>query len=129
MKKLSIPATVACVVKYIPELQKEVERLVQKKEELSLRMCRQREDSADCQVRKRRKVERKETSSSAAVTISPIEGSEVVVQISALKANKGLLSEALNKLELGDGLFLLNASSFQSTGDSLPQLAFSDFVL
>ncbi|KAL8095267.1 hypothetical protein AgCh_036648 [Apium graveolens] len=32
MKKLSIPAIVARVVKYIPELQKEAETLVQKKE-------------------------------------------------------------------------------------------------
>ncbi|KAK1366018.1 Transcription factor ORG2 [Heracleum sosnowskyi] len=120
MKKLSIPATVACVVKYIPELQKEVEILIQKKEELSSRMCRQREDSTDYQVGKRRKVERnKETSLSAAVTISPVGCNEVVVQISALQGNKGLLSEALSKLELGDGLFLLNASSFQSIGDRI----------
>ncbi|KAK1366016.1 Transcription factor ORG2 [Heracleum sosnowskyi] len=118
-KKLSIPATVACVVEYIPELQKEVERLVQKKEELSSRMCRQREDSADYQVGKRRKVERKETSLSAAVTISPVGCNEVIVQISAIEGNKGLLSEALSKLELGDGLFLLNASSFQSIGDRI----------
>ncbi|KAF1002717.1 transcription factor bHLH100-like [Apium graveolens] len=117
MKKQSIPATVECVVKYIPELKNEVESLVQKKEELSSRMCRQREDNADYQVGKRRKVERKETSSSASVTISPVGCNEVVVQISSLKADKGLLSEALNKLELGDGLFLFNASSFQSVGD------------
>ena len=107
------------MVKYIPELQKEVERLAQKKEELSSRMIRQREDCEDYHVGKRRKMERAETSSSAAVTISPVGGKEVVVQITALKADKGILSEALDKLELGHGLLLLNASSFQSSGDRI----------
>ncbi|XP_038686045.1 transcription factor ORG2-like [Tripterygium wilfordii] len=37
-KKLSIPATVARVTKYIPELQQEVVRLVQKKEDLCARL-------------------------------------------------------------------------------------------
>ena len=106
------------MVKHIPELEKEVENLVQRKEELLSRMSRQREDYDDYHVGKRRKAERNETSSSAAVIISSVGGEEVVVQISALKAaDKGILSEALNKRELDDKLVLINASSFQSIGD------------
>lgn len=40
-KKLSIPTTISRVLKYIPELQHQVERLTKKKEEILLRISRQ----------------------------------------------------------------------------------------
>nr|XP_009796478.1 PREDICTED: transcription factor bHLH101-like [Nicotiana sylvestris] len=46
-KKVSLPATVGRVLKYIPELKKEVERLTQKKENLTLRSIPKKEYSAD----------------------------------------------------------------------------------
>ncbi|XP_019162255.1 PREDICTED: transcription factor bHLH101-like isoform X2 [Ipomoea nil] len=52
-RKLSIPATVSRVVKYIPELQKQVERLQQKKEELGSRICRQESSLAEFNMRTR----------------------------------------------------------------------------
>ncbi|WJX17393.1 hypothetical protein P8452_07315 [Trifolium repens] len=41
MKKLSIPATISRVLKYIPELQKQVEGLIKRKEEMLLRLSPQ----------------------------------------------------------------------------------------
>ncbi|GAU31365.1 hypothetical protein TSUD_19100 [Trifolium subterraneum] len=41
MKKLSIPATISRVLKYIPELQKQVEGLIKRKEEILLRFSPQ----------------------------------------------------------------------------------------
>ncbi|KAM7505247.1 hypothetical protein LguiB_004151 [Lonicera macranthoides] len=114
-KKLSIPATVSHVLKYIPELQKEVEGLVQKKEELSSRISRQQENSIPPQKRRRKCSTFTNNSgiSSSFVSTSQINGSEIMVQISTIKANKSLLYEALHKME-EDGLLLLNASSFES---------------
>lgn len=116
-KKLSIPATVSCVVKYIPELQKEVERLVQKKEEISSRISRQQEDVVLNHLEKRRKITIGRSLS--AITVSPVGSKEVIIHISSLKANKSLLSETLHNLEEEDGLVLLNASSFESIGEKV----------
>ncbi|KAM7505253.1 hypothetical protein LguiB_004157 [Lonicera macranthoides] len=114
-KKLSIPATVSRVVKYIPELQIEVEKLIQKKEELSSRISKQQENSILPQKR-RRKCSFTNGTSLSVVSASQISASEMVVQISTVKANKCLLCEALHKLE-EDGLLLLNGSSFESFGE------------
>ncbi|KAK3020694.1 hypothetical protein RJ639_046557 [Escallonia herrerae] len=108
-KKLSIPATVSRVVKYIPDLQKEVERLVQKKEQLSSRIPWQ-EDLAH--AKKRRTVR----SSSSTVSATPLGDREVVLQIFTAEANNSQLCEALQILE-EDGFCLLNASSFRSSGE------------
>ncbi|KAK2980425.1 hypothetical protein RJ640_007309 [Escallonia rubra] len=110
-KKLSIPATVSRVVKYIPDLQKEVERLVQKKEELSSRIPWQ-EDLAHAKKRRKGTVR----SSSSTVSATPLGDREVVLQIFTAEANNSQLCEALQILE-EDGFCLLNASSFQSSGE------------
>ncbi|KAA8517259.1 hypothetical protein F0562_017489 [Nyssa sinensis] len=113
-KKLSIPATVTRVLKYIPELQKEVEKLVKKKEELLSRISRQ----ADLGVPERqRKVAFRSTLS--AVSASRLGDGEVVSQISTVNDNNNIpLSEVLLNLE-EDGLLLLNSSSFQSSGGKI----------
>ncbi|KAB2065767.1 hypothetical protein ES319_A09G113100v1 [Gossypium barbadense] len=110
MKKVSIPATVSEAVKYIPELQEQVERLVHKKEELLLRIFQQggikRCRDGRC-------------SSSATVSINRLSSdSEVVIQITLRKdrVQKIQLSEFLHILEEQQGLILLNATSFESFG-------------
>ncbi|EOY08979.1 PREDICTED: transcription factor ORG2 isoform X2 [Theobroma cacao] len=103
--RLSIPATISRVLKYIPELQAHVERLVQKKEEI---LSRQEEFSCD-QENKRK------GSSSFAISVSRVSEREVVVQISTFRAFETPLSHVLFNLE-EDGLFLTEASCFESFG-------------
>ncbi|KAL9265053.1 Transcription factor ORG2-like protein [Drosera capensis] len=107
-KKLSIPATVSRVVKYIPELQKEVGSLLQKKEKLmtsrsvSLQEARQRTSEAD------------QCSSSCSVSVSKLGDMEFVVQISTSKAHKRVsLSHVLSMLE-ENGLLVIDVSSFRT---------------
>ncbi|XP_060178365.1 transcription factor ORG2-like [Lycium barbarum] len=112
-KKLSIPATIARVLKYIPELKKEVERLTQKKEDLTSTTISNNENSTNFTKKKRRGgIER----SSSIISASEIGDKEVVVQVSTLKINKGSIAEAVSKLE-DEGLVLLNASSFETFED------------
>ncbi|XVF48309.1 hypothetical protein PTKIN_Ptkin03bG0179900 [Pterospermum kingtungense] len=116
MKKLSFPATVSHALKYIPELQDQVERLVQKKEELLLRVSQQgglREDA-----RKSRNNGR--SLSSAAVCINRLSDSEVAIQISILQklVHKTQFSEMLDLLEQ-EGFLIQDATSFESFGGML----------
>ncbi|XP_021297457.1 transcription factor ORG2 isoform X2 [Herrania umbratica] len=103
--RLSIPATISRVLKYIPELQAHVERLAQRKEEI---LSRQDEFSCD-QDNKR------EGSSPFAMSVSRVSEREVVVQISTFRAFETPLSRVLFNLE-EDGLFLTEASCFESFG-------------
>ncbi|KAL2464603.1 Transcription factor ORG2 [Forsythia ovata] len=112
MKKLSIPATVSRVIKYIPELQKEVERLIQTKQELLYTKSRQlgdffyhgnsREDST-------------RSSLTSNISVRSVGNGEILIQISADEAKRTSLSDILKDLEEND-MVLLNASSFQSAG-------------
>ncbi|XP_060178366.1 uncharacterized protein LOC132608348 [Lycium barbarum] len=113
-KKRSIPSTIARIVKYIPEIQSEVERLIQKKEEITSRTISSKENSADFNKQKRRRggIE----SSSLVISASQIAEKEIVFQISTLKINKGSIGEAISELE-DEGLVLLNASSFETFED------------
>lgn len=106
-KTLSIPATVSGVVKYIPELQEQVEGLIQKKEELLSRISRQEQ-----QTRQENPRQLPAQSSSSAVAASWLNDREVMIQISTYKSP---LSEILLNLEQ-DGFQLLNASAFESFG-------------
>ncbi|XP_059669831.1 transcription factor ORG2-like [Cornus florida] len=110
-KKLSIPQTVSRVIKYIPELQKEVERLVHKKEEILSMVSRQEDTNS---IEKQGQVVEIQNSL-CVVSASQLGDREVVVQISTVKDNKSLLSEVLLNLE-EDGILLMNASSFESFG-------------
>ncbi|CAL5423089.1 unnamed protein product [Camellia sinensis] len=116
-KKLSIPTTVSHVLKYIPELQSELERLVHKKEELISRInSRQQEELlSHIDIEKKRKCAT--GSPLSAVSASPLGDREFVIQICTVKLNNSPLSEILLNLEMDYGLLLLNASCFESFGE------------
>ncbi|KAH6817678.1 hypothetical protein C2S53_008839 [Perilla frutescens var. hirtella] len=107
-KKLSIPATISRVLKYIPELQKEVERLIQKKERF---MSKQAENSS-LEFKNHHKMKPTQNSFSA-VSATRISDAEIVIQISMPRAEKGSFSEAILRLE-EEGFLMVNASSFES---------------
>ncbi|GLT55276.1 hypothetical protein SLA2020_284130 [Shorea laevis] len=110
MKKLSIPATVSLVVKYIPELQEQVMGLIQKKEEL---LSRNNISNHDQEMNKQ-PIKSVSWSSLSSVSASRLDDREVVIQISTYNtAHKNALSEILVNLE-EDGFVLINASSFES---------------
>ncbi|KAB1217195.1 Transcription factor ORG2 [Morella rubra] len=111
LKKLSIPATVARVVKYVPELQQQVEELIQKKEELLSRISRQGEQFHQGNQR----VQNPARSSSSSVSANWLNDREVMIQISTYKVDRSPLDEILLNLEK-DGFLLQNASSFESSG-------------
>ncbi|KAJ6332175.1 hypothetical protein OIU76_010544 [Salix suchowensis] len=111
MKKLSEPATVSRALKYVAELQQQVETLVQRKEELLSKLSKQGGVI-------HQENQRKDTmySSLLSVSASQLSDREVVVHISTYKNHKIPLSEILLALE-EDGLLLKNSSSFESFGD------------
>ncbi|XP_034225828.1 transcription factor ORG2-like isoform X2 [Prunus dulcis] len=115
--KLSIPNTISRVVKYIPELQKQVEGLIRKREELLVRISKQ-EDQELHEEKQMKSTAGKSTagSSLSAVSTYRLNDREVAIQISTLKTHNNLLSEILLNLE-EEGLQILNASSFESSGE------------
>lgn len=116
-KKLSIPATVSRVLKYIPDLQREVEGLVEKKEELVSRIHKSRKIQDLAHIKRRTKCVNQKTLS--VVSASPLGEREVLIQICTIKVEESILiSEILLNLE-EDGLILLNASCFESFGDKI----------
>lgn len=106
-KKLSIPATVSRVVKYIPELQKEVESLIEKKDR-NLRLISQEKSS--CQLEKKMRND----SQSSVVSATRISETEIMIQVSTFKSNRVSFAEVLLNLE-HNGLVLLNSSVFESS--------------
>ncbi|KAI3844215.1 hypothetical protein MKX03_032286 [Papaver bracteatum] len=123
-KKLSIPVTVSKVVKYIPDLQKQVDKLIQRKEEILTSISKQQTASGgdhlnnNCAIRdgKSRKVLAVKKQSLPTVSANRVDEREVVIQICSLKVNIPLLSEVLLNLERED-FRVLNASAFDSSGD------------
>ncbi|KAH7557138.1 hypothetical protein JRO89_XS11G0057700 [Xanthoceras sorbifolium] len=112
-KKLSIPATVSRALEYIPELQQQVESLIQKKKELlSIISSTSRKADLTHQEKQRKGLV---GSSLFSISANRLSDSEVVIQISTYKLHKNPLSEILLHLE-DDGLLLMDASSFQSSG-------------
>ncbi|XP_041024597.1 transcription factor ORG2-like isoform X2 [Juglans microcarpa x Juglans regia] len=113
--KLSIPTTVSRVLKYIPELQKQVVGLIQNKEELLSMISRQ----TDIETQNEHEMNQPKTigrSSLSTVSASRLNDTEVMIQISTCKIdNNTPLSEILLSLE-EVGLLLLNVSSFESFG-------------
>ncbi|PIN18321.1 hypothetical protein CDL12_09026 [Handroanthus impetiginosus] len=114
-KKLSIPATVSRVLKYIPELQKEVERLIQKKQTLISNISRAEDSSVDLKNHRRKSIQK---SSFPAVSATRISDREVIIQSSIPKAEKGSFSEAVINLE-EEGFVVMNASCVESFGGSV----------
>ncbi|XP_028761466.1 transcription factor ORG2-like [Neltuma alba] len=111
-KKLSIPATISRVLKYIPELQQQVEVLIKKKEDLLLRFSRQGDASSK---ESRRKMVHHYAATACVVSTSRLSDNEAVIQISSDKLHKTPFSEILLCLEK-EGLLLLNASTFETFG-------------
>ncbi|OMP07154.1 hypothetical protein COLO4_07588 [Corchorus olitorius] len=113
MKKLSFPATISHALKYIPELQDEVERLVEKKEKLLERVSKQ----GGLKLEEKQRKSRNGRNLGAAISIEGLTESEIAIHITMPKAQKSdQLSEILQYLEQ-DGMFLLlNATSFESFG-------------
>ncbi|CAB4286416.1 unnamed protein product [Prunus armeniaca] len=109
-KKLSIPNTISHVLKYIPELQKQVEGLIQNREELLSRASKQ-----EAVMHEEKQIKSTARSSLSAVSTYRLSDRAVAIQISTLKTHNNLLSEILLILE-EEGLQVLNASSFQSSG-------------
>ncbi|XP_015969203.1 transcription factor bHLH100 [Arachis duranensis] len=122
-KKMSIPATISRVLKYIPELQQQVEELIKKKEELLLRISRQGDinnDDAAAAAAMNKKGHHHQNSSGFLVSSSTISDSEVSIQIiSSYGIQKCQVSEILVCLENHYALQLLNASSFDTFGGRL----------
>ncbi|KAG2687342.1 hypothetical protein I3760_09G046900 [Carya illinoinensis] len=113
MKKLSIPTTVSRVLKYIPELQKQVVGLIQNKEELLSMISSQADiETQNQQINQPKTIAR---SSLSTVSASRLNDTEVMIQISTSKINDTPLSEILLSLE-EVGVLLLNVSSFESFG-------------
>ncbi|KHN14917.1 transcription factor ORG3-like [Glycine soja] len=110
-KKMSIPATVSRVIKYIPELQQQVQSLTKKKEVLLWRISRQLQGDA---VNKESQRKISQHNSEFVVSTSRLNDCEVVVHIS-YEAQKAPLSEILHCLE-NNGLYLLNGSSSETFG-------------
>ncbi|XBI95795.1 hypothetical protein VPH35_032183 [Triticum aestivum] len=108
-KKLSIPTTVCRALKYIPELQKQVENLEKKKEKLASANCKPGVLSA---------------SGSIAPTVSAtcLNDKEIMVQISLLRdtdASTALpLSKCINVLE-NEGLELVSSSTSCTFGNKM----------
>ena len=101
-------------MKYIPELQEQVERLVQKKEELLLRISQQ--GSLKRSKKQQRKSRIGRSLSTAAASINRLSDSEVAIQISIMhKVHKTQLSKMLDLLE-NEGVLLQTATSFESFG-------------
>ena len=98
------------MLKYIPELEQQVEVLIQKKEELISRISTQGEQIH--QENQRTIVGR---GSLSAVSANWLNDNEVMIQISIYKVHKSPLADILLNLEK-DGFLVLNASSFECFG-------------
>ena len=101
-KKLSIPTTVCQVLDYIPELQKQVEDLEKKKQELTRAKCRER-------------LQRVKDNTGRIVSATPLDGNEIMVQVSLLSnmAASLPLSKCINVFE-NKGLHLISSSTFST---------------
>ncbi|KAL7599556.1 transcription factor ORG2 [Lactuca sativa] len=127
-KKVSIPGTVSRAVKYIPELKKEVETLIHKKEKIlayssSEANLRQEHVATKNKSGKDATIETK----SWVVSCVRILGvKEAVIQLISATDDMskggdiGLLSDVLEYLEQDEnGFVLLNATSFRCSGDGM----------
>ncbi|CAF1850017.1 BnaCnng57560D [Brassica napus] len=109
-KKLSIPQTVSRSLKYIPELQEQVKKLIQKKEELLVRVSGQR--AIEHYVEPQPKAVARYVSTISATKLGD---NEVLVQISSSKNHNFSISNVLSGLE-EDGFVLVDVSSSRYHG-------------
>ena len=112
-KKLSIPQTVSRSLKYIPELQEQVKKLIQKKEELLVRVSGQR--AIEHYVEPQPKAVARYVSTISATKLGD---NELMVQISSSRNHNFSISNVLSGLE-EDGFVLVDVSSSRSQGERL----------
>ncbi|XP_062110163.1 transcription factor ORG3-like [Humulus lupulus] len=115
-KKLSIPATVSRVVKYVPLLQEEMEELVRKREELLSRINSRQQGNTNT-FQKVDKIKYTAPNSLSSISATQLNEKEIAVQISTYKLNNNnnkQLSQMLHNFQ-SDGFSLLHASSFESS--------------
>ncbi|KAG2258274.1 hypothetical protein Bca52824_077568 [Brassica carinata] len=106
-KKLSIPETVSRSLEYISELQEEVKKLTQKKEDLLVRVSDQKERYLTPQAKVA-------ASYFSTVFATKSRDNEVTVQISSSKIHNFSIHNVLSGLE-EDGFVLVNISSSRSS--------------
>ncbi|XP_010504611.1 PREDICTED: transcription factor ORG3 [Camelina sativa] len=112
-KKLSIPATVSRSLKYIPELQDQVKKLIKNKEELLMQV------SGQINIEGYVKPQPKAVASYVStVSATRLGDNEVMVQISSSKIHNFPISNVLSGLE-EDGFVLVDMSSLRSQGERL----------
>ncbi|KAI3788340.1 hypothetical protein L2E82_01101 [Cichorium intybus] len=124
-KKVSIPGTVSCALEYIPELQKEVRALKNKKEKLLLCSAPTNIIGGEhLEIRNRSPKEATIQTISSVVSSVCVLGDKVVIQLISsddyMNNNKdiGNLSKVLEYLqEEEDGLVLLNATILKCFGE------------
>ncbi|KAJ4772601.1 basic helix-loop-helix (bHLH) DNA-binding superfamily protein [Rhynchospora pubera] len=110
-KKMSIPTTVSRVLKYIPELQKQVAKLTKKKEKLLLNGSLWQEHNS---------TSKDHYIDSLVVAATCLTDKEVMINICILskRANKTPLFKYLEILE-GEGLKVINASTSSPHGERI----------
>ncbi|GJY69618.1 transcription factor ORG2-like protein [Tanacetum coccineum] len=125
-KKVSIPGIVSRAVKYIPELQKEVEALKLKKE--NILPCSSPNSRQEGQAIKKQRCGGAITrrNSWLVSSVNVLGDKEVVIQLTSLtdrmSMNKenGFLSKVLENLENGEyGFVLLNATTMKCSGEGI----------
>ncbi|XP_043702264.1 transcription factor ORG3-like [Telopea speciosissima] len=112
-KKLSIPATVSCALKYIPELQKHVQKLTQKKEDILSSIYKQGDT-----IKLHKQGKGTGGGSLPSVSASKVDEREIIIQICASKSKNIPLSEVLVDLE-EVGVQVLSASTNESNGEKV----------
>ncbi|PWA41219.1 Achaete-scute transcription factor-related protein [Artemisia annua] len=124
-KKVSIPETVSSAVKYIPELQKEVERLKHKKEKVQWSSSPTINAKQEHLAIKKKSCKTK-TNSFLVSSVNVLGDKEVVIQLISstdhTSTNKeiGFLSKVLENLEHDeDGFVLLNATTMKCSGEGM----------
>ncbi|XP_043692861.1 transcription factor ORG2-like [Telopea speciosissima] len=110
-RQLSIPATISRALKYIPELQNQVEKLKQRKQEIL--SCVYKKGNRNGMDNQSKGIVRKSIPS---VSVSQIDEKQVMIQICASKNMRSTLSEVLLDLE-EEGLEIFNVSSSASSGE------------
>ncbi|KAG7549434.1 Helix-loop-helix DNA-binding domain superfamily [Arabidopsis thaliana x Arabidopsis arenosa] len=108
-RKLSIPMTVARVVKYIPEQKQELQRLSRRKEELLKRISRKTHQQ---QLRNKAMMDSIDSSSSQRIAANWLTDTEIAVQIATSKWTS--ISDMLLRLE-ENGLNVISVSSSVSS--------------
>ncbi|KAL5720076.1 hypothetical protein ACHQM5_012779 [Ranunculus cassubicifolius] len=114
-KKLSIPTTISHALKYIPQLQSQVNGLVQRKEEILATISTQGDDLASNNSKKNKGSKGKYVPT---VSTSQIDDREVMIQICTTKIKNNHLSRVLQNLEEAE-LQIHNASAFASNGNKV----------